>query len=98
MSNRIVLAFSGGTASVAAVPWLRERHGVDVVTVVIGVGQRRELDGIRQRALSAGALRCHVLDLEATFASEVVWPAVRAGVEAGLSSLTLAAPLIARSL
>ena len=98
MINPIVLAFSGGAASVAAVPWLQDHHGVDVVTVAIGVGQRRELEGIRQRALGAGALRCHVLDREAAFATEVVWPAVRAGVEPGLSSLTLATPLIARSL
>ena len=47
MRQRVVLAYSGGAGSTAAIPWLQDRHGVDVVAVVVGIGQRGELAGIR---------------------------------------------------
>ena len=74
MRQRVVLAYSGGLASTAAIPWLRDRHGAEVVAVVVGIGQRGDLAGIREQALSSGALRCHVLDVEAAFARELLWP------------------------
>ena len=98
MRQRVVLAYSGGLASTAAVPWLQDRHGVEVVAVVVGIGQRGELAGIREQALSSGALRCHVLDVEAAFARELLWPIVRAGVDATLPPTWLGAPLVARAM
>lgn len=93
-----MLAFSGGLASTAAIPWLRERYGVDVVAVTLDLGQGRELDGIRERALAAGAIRAHVLDYASALVGEVVWPLVQAGVEPLPTSQALAAPLIAQAL
>ena len=93
-----MLAFSGGLASTAAIPWLRERYGVEVVAVTLDLGQGRELEGIRERALAAGAIRAHVLDYASALVGEVVWPLVQAGVEPLPTAQTLAAPLIARAL
>jgi len=98
MNDRIVLAFSGGPASTAAIPWLLERHGVEVVAVTLDLGQGRELDGIRERALAAGAVRCHVLDTVEAFARNIVWAAARAGADAALPPSVLAAPIVAQSL
>jgi argininosuccinate synthase len=89
--------FSGGSASTPAIRWLIDRRGVDVVAVVLDLQQGRELDGIRERALAAGATRCHVLDMVDAFARDIVWPVVRAGAVA-LPTSALSAPLIARSL
>ena len=97
MIDRVVLAYSGGLASTAAIPWLQERHGAEVVAVVVGFGQRGELGGIRDQALASGAVRCHVLDMETAFARELVWPTVRGQVDAGLPPSWLMTPLIARS-
>jgi argininosuccinate synthase len=77
---------------------LQDRHGAEVVAVVVGIGQRGELAGIREQARSSGALRCHVLDVETAFARELLWPIARAGVDATLPPAWLAAPLVARAL
>ncbi|MDH4064607.1 MAG: argininosuccinate synthase [Acidobacteriota bacterium] len=98
MTERIVLAFSGGASSTAVLSRLADRPGADVVAVAVALGQGRELEGIRERALAAGARRCHVLDLEEAFARELVWPSVLGGADPALPPSALAAPLVARAL
>jgi argininosuccinate synthase len=95
MKARVLLAFSGGLASSAAAAWLAERHGAEVVTVTLDVGQRDDLDEVRARALTCGAVRAHVLDARDAFARDHLVPAMR-DAEAPLA--TLAHPLIARVL
>ena len=51
----VVVAFSGGLDTTVAVPWLRERHGAEVVTVTLDLGQGGVLEEVRDRALAAGA-------------------------------------------
>ena len=67
MPNRIVVAYSGTLNSSIAVAWLKERHGGEVIAVTLDVGQGRELSQIRERAMAAGANRCHVLDVREEF-------------------------------
>lgn len=98
MSDRMVFAYSGGASSSEALARHAGREGAEVVAVVVDIGQGRELEGIRERALAAGAIRCHVLDLEAAFAKELVWPAVCAGADPDLPHATVAAPLFAQAL
>ncbi len=76
---RIVLAFSGGLDTSAAIPWLKEKHGAEIVTVTMDLGQGRGgLEAVRDRALSIGAARAHVLDLRDTFAHDYVLPSLAA--------------------
>ena len=99
MTERIALAYSGSLASSAAVAWLMERRGADVVTVTVDVGQSADLDEVRSRALACGALRAHVIDVRDSFAREHVIPAMRAADVAVAAPLVrLADPLIARTL
>jgi len=62
-------------------------------------GATRELDALRQRALAAGAIRAHVLDVREEFARDCVLPALRsrAAVQ-GKAIEALAEPLIAAKL
>jgi argininosuccinate synthase len=96
--ERVVLAFSGGLSSTAAIPWISERYGVEVVTVTLDVGQGRELDGIREQAIAAGAIRAHVLDRAAALVADAAWPLVQAGLDPVPTAQTLTAPLIAQAL
>lgn len=96
MTERILLAYAGDLASSAAAAWLAERHGAEVVTVTLDVGQSDDLDEVRARALTCGAVRAHVLDARDAFARDHVMPALRAVGEVPLA--TLAHPLIARLL
>ncbi len=74
MTKTVVLAYSGGARSSAAVSWLAERHDADVVTVTLDLGQSTDLAEIRAHALSDGAIRAHVLDKREEFATTIVLP------------------------
>lgn len=77
--ERILLAYSGGLETSVAIPWLAETFGSEIISVTLDVGQGRELGRIRERALEAGAVRAHVLDVRPEFASEYILPALKAG-------------------
>ena len=99
--ERIVLAYSGGLDTCVAVPWLAETYNAEVVAVTLDLGQGRELDSIRERALAAGAVRAHVLDVRAEFADRYILPALQAGaIYEGryLLASALGRPLIASKL
>jgi argininosuccinate synthase len=97
--HRIVLAYSGSAASSAAIPWLIEQHGLEVVTVTLDVGQGVELAHVRERALAAGAVRAHVIDARDEFVRRHVLPALRAGAFAHVAAYDSGRqtrPLVAR--
>ena len=99
--ERIVLGHSGGLVTSAAIPWLAERYRAEIVTVTIDLGQGREIEEIRERALASGAVRAHVLDLRDAFANDFILPALQAGAfSEGRVALgrALARPLIAKHL
>lgn len=79
MSDRIVLAYSGGLDTSVAIGWIKERTGSDVVAVAVDVGQGGEdLEVIRQRALDCGAVEAYIADARDEFASEYCMPALQA--------------------
>jgi argininosuccinate synthase len=94
--KRIVLAYSGSLATSAAIPWLREQHDAEVVTVTLDVGQERELAAVRERALALGAVRAHVVDARDEFVRDFLLPALAAGALDGGAALAQA--LVARRL
>jgi len=99
--KRIVLAYSGGLDTSVAIPWLRERYDAEVVALTVDVGQERDLEEVRQKALRTGAVKAVVVDGKQEFLEEFVWPAFQAGaLYQGQYPLAtaLARPLIARHL
>lgn len=101
MRQRIVLAYSGSLADSVAIAWLAETRGADIVTLTLDLGQGGELAEIRDRALSIGATRAHVIDAREEFAREFVLPALTAGaLHEGRYPMAaaLARPLVARKL
>ncbi|MGH9385227.1 MAG: argininosuccinate synthase [Vicinamibacterales bacterium] len=76
---RVVLAYSGGLKASVAIPWLIETFDAQVVAVALDLGQGDDLVDVRQRALAAGAVRCHVIDAREEFARDFVLPSVKAG-------------------
>lgn len=99
--HRIVLAYSGGLVTSAAIAWLAQQHDAEVVTLTLDLGQERELAVVRERALSLGAVRAHVIDAREEFVRDLVLPSLQAGAldNAGHPmAVALARPLIARRL
>ncbi|TDP89398.1 argininosuccinate synthase [Labedaea rhizosphaerae] len=79
MSERIVLAYSGGLDTSVAIGWIGEETGAEVVAVAVDVGQGGEdLDTIRKRALDCGAVEAVVADARDEFADEYCLPALQA--------------------
>ncbi|MER6593151.1 argininosuccinate synthase [Micromonospora purpureochromogenes] len=79
MTERVVLAYSGGLDTSVAIPYLAEQTGAEIVAVAVDVGQGGEdLDAIRQRALDCGAVESEVVDARDEFAADYCLPAMRA--------------------
>jgi argininosuccinate synthase len=79
MTDRVVLAYSGGLDTSVAIGWIAETTGAEVIAVAIDVGQGGEdLAVIRQRALDCGAVEAEVVDARDEFAADFCLPAVRA--------------------
>ncbi len=79
MSERVVLAYSGGLDTSVGIGWLKEATGKEVVALAIDVGQGGEdMDVIRQRALDCGAVEAIVIDAKSEFADDYLMPALKA--------------------
>ncbi|MFD2767714.1 argininosuccinate synthase [Micromonospora eburnea] len=79
MTERVVLAYSGGLDTSVAIPYLAEQTGAEVIAVAVDVGQGGEdMNVIRQRALDCGAAESEVVDARDEFAAEYCLPAIRA--------------------
>jgi argininosuccinate synthase len=79
MTERVVLAYSGGLDTSVAIPYLAERTGAEVIAVAVDVGQGGEdMAVIRERALACGAVEAEVIDAREEFAADYCLPAVRA--------------------
>jgi argininosuccinate synthase len=79
VTERVVLAYSGGLDTSVAIGWIGEQTGAEVVAVAVDVGQGGEdLETIRQRALACGAVEAYVADARDEFADEYCLPALQA--------------------
>jgi argininosuccinate synthase len=79
VTERVVLAYSGGLDTSVAIGWIAEQTGAEVVAVAVDVGQGGEdLETIRQRALACGAVEAYVADARDEFAEEYCLPALQA--------------------
>ncbi|GAA4473287.1 argininosuccinate synthase [Phytohabitans houttuyneae] len=79
MTERVVLAYSGGLDTSVAIPYLADKMGAEVIAVAVDLGQGGEdMAVIRQRALDCGAVESEVIDAKEEFAAEYCLPAVKA--------------------
>ncbi|MDR8412192.1 argininosuccinate synthase [Nonomuraea sp. 3-1Str] len=79
MSERVVLAFSGGLDTSVAIPFLAEKMDAEVVAVAVDLGQGGEdMEAIQKRALDCGAVESVVVDAKEEFAADFCVPALRA--------------------
>ncbi|HEX7662008.1 MAG TPA: argininosuccinate synthase [Pseudonocardiaceae bacterium] len=79
MTERVVLAYSGGLDTSVGISYIGQQTGAEVVAVAIDVGQGGEdLETVRQRALDCGAVESVVVDAKDEFAEQYCLPALRA--------------------
>jgi len=102
VTQRVVLAYSGGLDTSVAIGWIAESTGAEVIALAIDVGQGGEdMEVIRERALACGAAGAEVVDARAEFATDYCLPALRANalyMDRYPLVSALSRPLIARHL
>jgi argininosuccinate synthase len=77
VTDRAVLAYSGGLDTSVAIGWIAEQTGAEVIALAVDVGQGGEdLETIEARALACGAARAEVVDARDEFATEYCMPAL----------------------
>ncbi len=100
--KKVVLAYSGGLDTSVIVPWLKENYGCEVVCFCANIGQGDEdLRGLEQKAINSGASQCVIHDMKEEFASDYLFPMLKAGAvyeHKYLLGTSVARPLIAKHL
>jgi len=96
---KIVLAYSGGLDTSVLCKWLKETYSAEIICFAADIGQQEELKGLDKKAKATGASKIYIDDLREEFASDFVFPMLRAGAvyESGyLLGTSIARPLIAK--
>ena len=96
--EKVVLAYSGGVVTTAALHWLKRTRGLKVVALAVNVGQGIDQDEIAQRAIEAGADSVHAIDRRRTFLKQYCFKALKASARyegTYYLSAALSRPLIA---
>jgi argininosuccinate synthase len=78
MADKVVLAYSGGLDTSAAIKWLKEKYNLDVIALTLDVGNERDFTAIQQKALKVGAIKALVKDVKDIFVNHFVFPALQA--------------------
>jgi argininosuccinate synthase len=97
--QKIVLAYSGGLDTSVILAWLKETFDAEIITFTADIGQKEELDGLEQKALSTGASKVYIDDLREEFARDFIFPMFQAGAlyeGQYLLGTSIARPLIAK--
>ena len=97
---KIVLAYSGGLDTSVLLSWIKETYGnAEMIAFCANVGQEDELKGLEKKAKKTGASKIYIDDLQEEFASDFIYPILRAGaIYEGQYFLgtSIARPLIAK--
>ncbi|SFK23582.1 argininosuccinate synthase [Halobacillus dabanensis] len=98
---KVVLAYSGGLDTSISIKWIQEKYGYDVIALGLDVGEGKDLETIRKKALDVGAIKAIMIDAKELLAEQYLMPALKANAlyegKYPLSS-ALSRPLISKLL
>jgi argininosuccinate synthase len=76
-NKKLVLAYSGGLDTSVAITWLKE-NGYDVVALSLDVGEGKDLEFIKNKALQVGATKSYMIDAREMYAQDFILPSLKA--------------------
>ncbi len=97
--KKVVLAYSGGLDTSVILVWLKEKYNCEVIAYCADIGQKEDLEEIREKAIRCGASKVIIDDRREEFVRDFVFRALKAGAiyEGGyLLGTAIARPLIAK--
>jgi argininosuccinate synthase len=98
MTEKAILAFSGGLDTSVVVKYLQEKHEMDVVTVTVDVGQGDNVKAITAKAKKLGVKKHYNIDAKKEFVTKYIFPSIKANAlyqKKYCLATALARPLIA---
>src|SRR5229473_2963514 len=99
--NKVVLAYSGGLDTSVAIRWINEKYDLDVIAVTVDVGNEKDFEIVRQKALRTGSIQAFISDAKESFVRDFAIPSLQAGTlyqNVYPLATALARPLIAKIL
>ncbi len=99
MTNKIVLAYSGGLDTSVILKWLQLKYKCPIVTFTADLGQGKELENVDEKASSLGVQEIFIENLQEEFVRDYVFPMFRANTlyeGSYLLGTAIARPLIAK--
>ena len=97
--KKVVLAYSGGLDTSIIIPWLKENYGCEVIAVAGNLGQDKEIEGLKEKAIATGASKIYIEDLTEEFITDYIYPTLKAGAKYEnkyLLGTSFARPIIAK--
>ncbi|MGG3518689.1 argininosuccinate synthase [Bacillus pseudomycoides] len=67
--KKVVLAYSGGLDTSVAIKWLQEKN-YDIIALCLDLGEGKDLEFVKEKAISVGAIKSHMIDVQEEFANE----------------------------
>ncbi|MCW4009880.1 MAG: argininosuccinate synthase [Candidatus Bathyarchaeota archaeon] len=101
MTEKFVLAYSGGLDTSVLIKYLQEKYDAQVITVTVDVGQQEDLTSAGEKARKLGVLKHYHIDAKDEFVTDYIYPAIKANaIYEGKYpiSTTLSRPLIAKKM
>jgi argininosuccinate synthase len=78
MTERGILAFSGGLDTSVVVKYLQEEYDMDVITVTVDVGQGDDQKKIEAKAKKLGVKKHYNIDARKEFVENYIFPSIKA--------------------
>ncbi|AKR11501.1 argininosuccinate synthase [Bacillus cereus BAG1X2-3] len=75
--KKVVLAYSGGLDTSVAIKWLQEKN-YDIIALCLDLGEGKDLGFVKEKALSVGAIKSYMIDVQEEFANEYALMAMQA--------------------
>ena len=69
MKEKVILAYSGGLDTSVSIKWLTDQ-GYDVVACCLDIGEGRDTQSIKDKALAVGAIESYAIDAREEFAQD----------------------------
>jgi len=77
--KKVVLAYSGGLDTSVAISWLKKKRQLEVVALLVDLGQTKDLLKIKNKALTIGASSAYIVEAKEEFLTQYAYPALKAG-------------------
>ncbi|AOM82983.1 argininosuccinate synthase [Salisediminibacterium beveridgei] len=76
--GKVVLAYSGGLDTSVCIKYLQEEYDYEVIALGLEIGEGKDLESLKEKALEVGAEKAVIIDAKELLAKEYLMPALKA--------------------